>query len=100
MASYTLAAFGKDPAEGIFSPSPSFASTSALIAFPMAFASQLQGSSFTGVIWMTVIAARTSPPPPANNSKTLTFGEYGDTEWVDGWFSLKRNSEKNEECSE
>ena len=31
--------------------------------------------------------------------KTI-FGEYGDTEWVDGWFSLKRNSEKNEECSE
>ena len=31
--------------------------------------------------------------------KTI-FGEYSDTEWVDGWFSLKRNSEKNEECSE
>lgn len=31
--------------------------------------------------------------------KTI-FGEYGDTEWVDVWFSLKRNSEKNEECSE
>lgn len=28
------------------------------------------------------------------------FGEYSDTEWTEGWFVLKRNSENTEEYGE